>query len=306
MRPAEPSPDRALTLAQLLRLPNVFTAVADVLMGFLVTHGQFRQDSVLPLLVAASCGLYLAGMVLNDVFDRDRDALERPERPIPSGRVSATAAAAFGGLLLACGVACGWGATYLAGDLRPGLVATAIAALVFAYDGGLKQTPLGPPAMGGCRMLNVLLGMSVAAGPWHNAHFVLAGGMGVYVAGVTLFARTEAIRSRRGLLVLGVVVMSAGLLLAASYPWWDAATFRTPQFWWIAWAILLATVLWRCVWAVQSPSPALVQAAVRNCLVSIIVIDAVLALPAASGIEPVWIVVLLAPTQLLGRWVYST
>jgi hypothetical protein len=51
----------------------------------------------------------------------------------------------------------------------------------------------------------------------------------------------------------------------------------------------------------------LVQAAIRNCLTSIIVIDAVLALPATrGGIDPIWIVLLLAPTQFLGRWVYST
>src|SRR5688572_1337303 len=104
MRPAEQSADGPLTLAQLLRLPNVFTAVADVMMGYLVTHGQFRHDGVLPLLVASSCGLYLAGMVLNDVFDRERDARERPERPIPSGRVSVSSAALLGALLLAAGV----------------------------------------------------------------------------------------------------------------------------------------------------------------------------------------------------------
>jgi 4-hydroxybenzoate polyprenyltransferase len=305
MRPASNSTDAPLALAQLLRLPNVFTAIADVLMGYLVTLGQFRQDGPLPLLVATSCGLYLAGMVLNDVFDRERDALERPERPIPSGRVSVFSATLLGWLLLAIGVVCGVGAGYLAGDYRPAFVAVALAALVVAYDGGLKRTPLGPPAMGGCRLLNVLLGMSVAAGVWQTWHYVLAGGMGVYISGVTLFARTEATTSRRTTLTAGVIVMTAGLVLAASYPWWDGG-FRTPQFWWVAWAILLATVLWRCVLAIQSPSPALVQAAVRNCLVSIIVIDAVLALPAASGIEPVWIVVLLAPTQLLGRWVYST
>ena len=33
---------------------------------------------------------------------------------------------------------------------------------VVAYDGVLKNTPLGPVAMGSCRTLNVLLGMSAA------------------------------------------------------------------------------------------------------------------------------------------------
>jgi 4-hydroxybenzoate polyprenyltransferase len=300
-------PSRALTLAQLLRLPNVFTAVADVLMGYLVAHGSFRDGDILPLLIAASCGLYLAGMVLNDVCDRDRDALQRPERPIPSGRISAASALVFGLMLLALGTIFGWATSYLTGDYRSGVVATALAGLVLAYNAGLKQTPLGPIAMGGCRALNVLLGMSAAAIAWEATHFVVAGGMGVYIAGVTLFARSEAEESRRPALAAGVVAMVAGLLLAASYPWWAAELFAAPRFWWPAWALLLATVLWRCLLAMRTPSPALVQAAVRNCLMSIIVIDAVLALPATrGGIEPIWIVVLIAPMQFLGRWVYST
>ena len=75
---------------QLLRLPNVFTAIADVLMGFLVTHAVIQPGEgwILALLATTSVLLYMAGMVLNDVFDADVDARERPWRPIPSGRVS--------------------------------------------------------------------------------------------------------------------------------------------------------------------------------------------------------------------------
>ena len=73
---------------QLVRLPNVFTAAADVAMGYLVTHDTLRPATHFALLAAASCLLYLSGMVLNDVFDADADARERPERPIPSGRVA--------------------------------------------------------------------------------------------------------------------------------------------------------------------------------------------------------------------------
>ena len=39
-------------------------------------------------LTAASSCLYLAGMALNDYADREVDAVERPGRPIPSGRVT--------------------------------------------------------------------------------------------------------------------------------------------------------------------------------------------------------------------------
>ena len=73
--------------AQLVRAPNVFTALADVLAGFLVVSGDFAQVGVwLPLFVA-SMALYSAGMVLNDVYDVEVDSKERPHRPIPSGQV---------------------------------------------------------------------------------------------------------------------------------------------------------------------------------------------------------------------------
>ena len=55
--------------------------------------------------------------------------------------------------------------------------------------------------MGGCRMLNVLLGMSVLPGPWRIAHWAAAAGVGVYIAGVTWFARNDARRSDRWQLI---------------------------------------------------------------------------------------------------------
>ncbi len=74
------------TYLQLMRFPAVFTAMADILLGFLLNHDSFQHDLMgLGLLLVSSSCLYLAGMVLNDVFDREVDARERPNRPIPFG-----------------------------------------------------------------------------------------------------------------------------------------------------------------------------------------------------------------------------
>ena len=79
---------------RLMRIPNVFTAIADVAMGFLFVHDyqspeQFpRLWPTLALLIAASSLLYTAGLVLNDLFDFEIDRKERPFRPLPSGQVS--------------------------------------------------------------------------------------------------------------------------------------------------------------------------------------------------------------------------
>src|SRR5262245_7171367 len=90
---------------QLCRFPAVFTALADILLGFLLVHRTLEPVSEVILLLAASAGLYLTGMVFNDVFDHARDAIERPTRPIPSGRVSRRNAVLLGSTLAICGIA---------------------------------------------------------------------------------------------------------------------------------------------------------------------------------------------------------
>ena len=86
---------------QLVRLPNLFTAVADVAMGFFVAQPLLAERrlgmwewAALGTLAAASVLLYAAGVVLNDWFDLEIDRQERPERPLPSGRIAPCGGAA--------------------------------------------------------------------------------------------------------------------------------------------------------------------------------------------------------------------
>ncbi len=143
---------KLLAYFQLVRFPAVFTAMADIFLGYLIVHRSFEPvfDFVF-LLLASSC-LYLSGMVFNDVFDRRIDAQERPGRPIPSGRISLSAAIGLGALLMAAGVE----RRTVVGQ-QSGLIALLIVVAIFAYDWLLKSTPLSPVAMGSCRFLNVIL-----------------------------------------------------------------------------------------------------------------------------------------------------
>src|SRR5207248_61292 len=122
--------------------------------------------------------LYLSGIVLNDVFDTEIDAREQPARPIPSGRVSFRVAAAVGWGLLIAGVLVAWYLSFNVNDWRPGAVATLLAVCILLYDGGLKRTRLAPIVMGECRLLNVLLGMSLMVIPWGKAEVTIAIGIG--------------------------------------------------------------------------------------------------------------------------------
>ena len=90
--------------AQLVRLPNLPTALADIGLAGLATGLLLSRWPAFLLLLGASACLYMAGMVFNDYFDIEQDRRERPDRPIPSGAVSARHAALLGAFLLTAGV----------------------------------------------------------------------------------------------------------------------------------------------------------------------------------------------------------
>ena len=301
-----------------MRLPNVFTAVADVSMGYLFVRGEVHSPRALVLVIASSAALYTAGMVLNDVFDFAVDAKERPFRPLPSGQICRHRAAILGAMLLVSGLALGWLVGVLDSDAqhswRSGLVATLLAGCILAYDAFLKFTPLGQLGMGACRFLNVLLGMCAAAqssplavaGGFSPAELLAAAGIGVYVIGITLFARGEAGVSRRGLLVVAILVMALGVILLGASIWHHPALRMELGWYWLLLALLMAPALRRCGKAAMQPLPQNVQAAVKHSILSLIWIDAATAAAVAGPSYGLAVAALLIPALLLGRWVYST
>ena len=300
---------RLLPWAQLVRLPNAFTALADIGMAAAVAGYAFERPAVFALLLVASAMLYLAGMAWNDYFDRADDARTRPFRPIPSGRISAKAARFLGSLLLVGGVL----AAFLASEVNRAdphtysfQIALGLAALILLYDGWLKHTPLGPVAMGGCRALNVLLGLSgnnfANTSPELAAH--AAGTIGIYIVGVTWFARTEEGTSNPRHLRYATLVIVSALVLALTLPLHlpaGTAPVYAPYLV-VAFGMYLAGPL--CA-AIRRPEPKEVQAAVKRCILGLILLDAILAV-AFVGPLGFALVLLLLPARWLGRWVYST
>ena len=87
--------------AELLRISNLPTILGDCAVGLCIAMAAYSlwqgpagsmdllRDN--PWLIAGACAgmcmLYLGGMVLNGILDRHIDAVERPGRPIPSGRI---------------------------------------------------------------------------------------------------------------------------------------------------------------------------------------------------------------------------
>src|SRR3990167_7037967 len=73
------------TWLQLFRAPNLLTVPGDPLAGFLLVTGEMRTEAWTAM--AASLCFYGAGLLANDLADFEIDRAERPERPLPSGRV---------------------------------------------------------------------------------------------------------------------------------------------------------------------------------------------------------------------------
>ena len=299
---------RLLPYAQLLRLPNVFTAFADILMGTLAAGTLMHRPLAAMLLLLASACLYCSGMVWNDYFDFEIDRKERPFRPLPSGRVARSTARGLGvGLMiLGLGIAglAGWGAE--GWDGRPVVLATALVAAILFYDVWLKHTPIGPVTMGTCRFLNVLLATSLADASvlpsYQKVHLALV--VGIYIIGVTWFARGEAGQSLSANLRGVAAVMLAALILALAVPARlveGSVTVAYPYLL-VAFGFLIGIPIAK---AIARPEAQMVQAAVKRCILGLVVLDAILA-TVYVGLPGLAIILLLPPAMLLGKRVYST
>lgn len=277
---------------RLVRPANLVTAAADVLAGFGLAH--LGRASALPWLVAATVCLYAGGVTLNDVFDADLDATERPERPIPSGLVSRRSAAAAGAALLLLGVALAAFAS-----VASSVLAGSIALLALTYDGWAKPRRwLGPLCMAGCRGLNLLLGVSavpaVLLSPRSGAALVST----AYIGAITLVSHGEVSGATRRSLVapalcLGVAGIGVVGLSLSSPPGSSAALVFAGI---LAWRLFTPAVgAWR------DPSPASIMTMVRAGVVNLILLDAALAAIGTGLLYPLLLVALFLPAGLLSR-----
>lgn len=284
---------RTRAYLELARPPNVCTAMVDVIAGGLFAGAGGGSWLKLGLLTAASACLYAGGAALNDVCDADRDARERPERPIPSGRIHRSAAADAAALSLLVGLAIAAGTS-----VASAIIAAALAGAIVLYDGPLKMTPFAPGVMGLCRALNLTLGISAAGAPGTAWLLAPAGLMWLYVTSVTVFARREATGGTAARLTAGTIGVCgavAGLTMLAGV---------VPDYHRTSWLIagpLLAVIAWFGFTATNAPTPIRVQRAVKTFLLALIMFDACI-VAIARGLWPAIVVAAaVIPAVLLAR-----
>src|SRR5262245_833446 len=301
---------RFLAYAQLVRLPNAFTAMADICLGALATGALPGGTLAFICLLIASTSLYSAGMVWNDFFDFEQDLRERAFRPLPSGRINRGGAARRGRVFLSPGVAFSGASDQAAGSDRSRALTVAglLVAAILLYDGWLKRTAFGPVAMGSCRFLNILLGLTILGSPIPTWGWLLALAIGTYIAGVTWFARTEAHVSNQNILLSAAAIMLLGIVLAlavpalAKYADADVAPSIGFPYLMVAFAGYLALAV---LPAISRPVPQRVQPAVKRAVLGLVLLDAILA-AGLVGWGGLALVLLLAPAMWLGKWIDST
>ena len=193
------------TLLVLGRVSNLPTVWSNCLAGWWLGGGGNYWK--LPFLFLGISLLYTGGMFLNDAFDEEFDRQRRAERPIPSGKISASLVWRFGFAQLALGILlllfCGKIAAVCAGLL---------ALTILLYDFVHKFFNASPWLMGACRFwVYVIAGATGAAG---LNGFPIFGGVALafYVVGLSYVARRESFRGQIPLLPL--VLLAAPIVLA--------------------------------------------------------------------------------------------
>ncbi len=273
--------------AQLMRPANVVTAISDVLAGAAISTLYFSDGSwplsmgSLVLVSLSTIGLYGGGVVFNDVFDAKLDAVERPERPIPSGKVPLKYAVFFGVILFAIGV-------LAAGFINQVslVIALAIVLMCLLYDKWAKHHVVaGPVVMGWCRGLNLLLGMSLltAALPqvWGLAFIPI-----IYVAAITVISRGEVHGGKTIPLVFAAVLYAIVIGLITYF-----GVLKSGGWLGIAILVVFAAVIYTpLVKAIQTGAPADIRKSVKFAVLALIFMNAIWV--AATGLWVPTVVVL--------------
>lgn len=288
---------------QLIRLPNVFTTPSNILAGYfaaVTTTAAAEADGVHLIAIMVSSGLlYIAGIVLNDYFDIEIDKKERPSRPLPSGKISKGYALtiAIVALLIANIIALVVGPISLA-------ISLALTLLIIAYDYQLKYSVLGPFAMGGTRSLNVIFGASpvLLYTDNHSVAIVAAAAASLffYVSSITILSKKEVGKERPNstlviLIVFGVILAIVPLGMLLQFEW----TFLLN----LSLFAGVTIVTFRQYIAKEVPS---VQKAVRNMVISIIILDSVFVTGTAGLPYGLATLLLIAPVVVLAKKLYVT
>jgi len=261
--------------------------------------GGSALDSRLPLLLIALSLFYVAGMFLNDAFDREFDARSRPDRPIPSGQITARAVFASGyammGAALLLLIVAGYAYAAGTGWRAPASGAALGAAIVF-YDSYHKNNPLSPVLMGACRVLVYLTAALAIANQLPPSLWLAALVLLSYLIGLTYTAKREHLNE------LGSVWPLAALAVPLVYG--VVLALRVP----LVWPFLLIFAAWvlYALSLLRRRAKGDVPRAVVSLIAGISLLDAMILCGAGAAVLAIVAVVAFALTLAMQRVVSGT
>lgn len=170
---------------QLVRLPGIFTAFSNVLIGYFFSFSFNSEIIFLPYLLATSGMLFCSGMIFNDYFDYNLDKKERSFRPLPSGKISKHNALLIGFIFL---ILANISASFLGFDSL--IISLILSCIILFYNLKLKSISfLGIFNLSLIRMLNILLGFSIIGISFEFIQYLLP--LGIFVVGISILAKNE-------------------------------------------------------------------------------------------------------------------
>lgn len=317
---------------QLVRLPTAFTLLSNCLAaGMVAGMLWWPLTAMLPTLVA-SLFAYWAGMILNDVVDQEEDRQSRPNRPLVSGKISPVLAGhvATGMLLLGPIIILGVVFLHTAESAWLPLAFFSSVILSFCvrfYNSPIKHTPLGPVLMGTCRAMNIIMVGStmlavttVAATeeavvepaialPEGLLGYALA--IGVYIIGVTVYARQEEGESSPATLSFGILLQVIGLGIVGGLGIWmqdkyEFVSLNPLRGYPLLIGLIGLTIVNRAMAGVRHPVSRKVQLGVKHSILSLILIDAAVVLMWSGPWYAAVLIALIIPALLSSLRVRST
>ena len=277
-----------LRLGRVSNLPTVWT---NTLAGALLGGGGGVLESGLGKVVglAGTMSLfYVGGMFLNDAFDREIDAKERPERPIPKGDVTAREVFSVGFGALGGGI----GLLYWQAGILAAIFGAMLAGNIVLYDAWHKKNPLSPVLMGGCRVF-VYLTAAVAMGSLNIAVLAGAGALFAYLIGLTYTAKMEG---KSGAALWPLVFLAVPFLKEAPSAWRGVVPA-------LVYAGFLGLVVW-AVWLVREKKA--IGKAIVALLAGISLLDALVLAGAGHSAAALAAMLGFFATRALQRWVAGT
>jgi 4-hydroxybenzoate polyprenyltransferase len=305
----------------LVRLPNVFTTPANILTGYVAVVVPIAGIDTLQLflLMSSSALLYIAGIVFNDYFDIEIDLRERPYRPLPARSIAIKKALLIGIVSLIS-------ANLLAfvASIGSMVVCIFLSVMIIGYDYRLKNTFVGPIAMGVTRSMNILLGASptlfvvILAHNQPTTNYLLARiilvslSLFVYILAISLLGKKEVIsredktlehdaaQTRRIIVTSFLFVFAVITSIVFGF---FLGIFRKELF---VSLVLFSAIMLFTFKQTNHHDSLTIQNAIKHMVISIIVLDSIFITGLTGSYYGLLTLIFIVPSMLLARKLYVT